>query len=177
MSTGLAMPDPSPMTNEHNHTVDIVVLSSNVVSTYMPIVNTVIESKGPFVAKKEVRIESAVPEDLTLDADPFLIHLALSNLLQNALEFSPVGGTIRVHAAREGDSIALCVDDTGPGIPAFAKEKVFERFFSLERPDTGRKSTGLGLNFVKEIAHLHHGHIILENLPDRGLRASLRLPV
>lgn len=142
----------------------------------LPIVNTVLESKGPFVAKKEVRVELVVPEDLTINADPFLTHLALSNLLQNALEFSPMGGSVRVHAAREGESVVLAVDDTGPGIPEFAKEKVFDRFFSLERPDTGRKSTGLGLNFVKEIAQLHHGQVSLENLPDGGLRATLRLP-
>lgn len=142
----------------------------------LPIVNTVLESKGPFVAKKEVRVELVVPEDLTINADPFLTHLALSNLLQNALEFSPMGGQVRVHAARDGESVVLAVDDAGPGIPEFAKEKVFDRFFSLERPDTGRKSTGLGLNFVKEIAQLHHGYVSLENLPDGGLRATLRLP-
>jgi two-component system sensor histidine kinase CreC len=142
----------------------------------LPIVNTVLESKGPFVAKKEVQVEIEVPEDLTINADPFLIHLALSNLLQNALEFSPMAGRVRVHAGQDADSVVLAIDDTGPGIPEFAKEKVFDRFFSLERPDTGRKSTGLGLNFVKEIAQLHQGQVHLENLPSGGLRATLRLP-
>jgi two-component system sensor histidine kinase CreC len=51
------------------------------------------------------------------------------------------------------------------------------RFFSLHRPDSGKKSTGLGLNFVKEVATLHNGEIKLEKLPDRGVRAVLTLPV
>jgi two-component system sensor histidine kinase CreC len=142
----------------------------------LPAVNTVLESKAPLVAKKALRIELGVPDELTITADSFLIHLALSNLLQNALEFSPTGGVVRVDAKREGERVVLRVEDEGPGIPEFAKERVFERFFSLERPDTGRKSTGLGLNFVKEIAQLHHGEIVLENLPTRGLRARLSFP-
>jgi two-component system sensor histidine kinase CreC len=87
-----------------------------------------------------------------------------------------MAGRVRVHAGQDADSVVLAIDDTGPGIPEFAKEKVFDRFFSLERPDTGRKSTGLGLNFVKEIAQLHQGQVHLENLPSGGLRATLRLP-
>jgi two-component system sensor histidine kinase CreC len=53
---------------------------------------------------------------------------------------------------------------------------VFEKFFSLERPDTGRKSTGLGLNFVSEVASLHGGSVEVSNLPEGGLRARLTLP-
>jgi two-component system sensor histidine kinase CreC len=54
---------------------------------------------------------------------------------------------------------------------------VFDKFFSLQRPDTGRKSTGLGLNLVREVAVLHKGEIRLANLPEIGLRAILSLPV
>jgi two-component system sensor histidine kinase CreC len=53
---------------------------------------------------------------------------------------------------------------------------VFEKFFSLERPETGKKSTGLGLNFAKEVAALHGGAVDVTNLPERGLRACLTLP-
>jgi two-component system sensor histidine kinase CreC len=69
------------------------------------------------------------------------------------------------------------VDDQGPGIPEFAQARLFEKFFSLERPDTGKKSTGLGLNFVKEVAALHGGSVEVTNLPERGLRARLVFPV
>jgi two-component system sensor histidine kinase CreC len=67
------------------------------------------------------------------------------------------------------------VDDNGSGIPEYALLKVFEKFFSLQRPDSGRKSTGLGLNFVREIAVLHNGHVRLENRKEGGVRAILKL--
>jgi len=100
----------------------------------------------------------------------------LSNLVQNAIDFSAENGRIAVTAAKAGDNVELCVDDEGPGIPEFARERLFEKFFSLERPDTGKKSTGLGLNFVKEVTALHGGTIEVSNLPHRGLRARLILP-
>ena len=77
---------------------------------------------------------------------------------------------------KDGARIELCVDDEGPGIPEFARSRVFEKFFSLERPETGKKSTGLGLNFAKEVAALHGGSVDINNLPERGLRARLVLP-
>lgn len=92
------------------------------------------------------------------------------------MEFSPHHARISVRCARQGEQLYVVVEDEGPGIPEYAKERVFERFYSLARPDTGRKSTGLGLNFVKEIAALHQGFVALENLPERGLRASMILP-
>jgi two-component system sensor histidine kinase CreC len=96
--------------------------------------------------------------------------------VQNAIDFSGENGRIRVTCAKTGDRIELCVDDEGPGIPQFAQARLFEKFFSLERPDTGKKSTGLGLNFVKEVAALHGGTIEVSNLPQRGLRARMILP-
>jgi two-component system sensor histidine kinase CreC len=67
------------------------------------------------------------------------------------------------------------VEDDGAHIPAYALDKIFDKFFSLQRPDSGRKSTGLGLNLVKEVAELHQGSIRLENLHPEGVRATLVL--
>jgi two-component system sensor histidine kinase CreC len=140
-----------------------------------PIVDTVVEGKEPLLKQKSLRLELSVPDGLQVTVDPFLLHLALSNLLQNAIEFSPEGSRVRIVATRKGDSVGIAVEDQGPGIPEFARARIFERFFSLERLDTGRKSTGLGLNLVKEIAELHHGSASVENLPGAGLRATLRI--
>ena len=115
-------------------------------------------------------------EELEIEGDLFLLHQALSNLLQNAIDFSPPKGVIDLRAAREGSSVRLELRDRGPGIPEYAKGKLFQRFFSLQRPDTGKKSTGLGLNFVQEVAKLHRGSIRLENLDAGGLCAVLVLP-
>ena len=68
------------------------------------------------------------------------------------------------------------VKDHGPGIPDYALGKVFEKFYSLARPHSRKKSTGLGLSFVREIASLHHGRIELVNAEGGGAVATLSLP-
>ena len=69
----------------------------------------------------------------------------------------------------------ILVSDTGSGIPDYAKERVFERFYSLPRSN-GQKSSGLGLAFVREVVRLHRGTITLENRPEGGVQARLALP-
>ena len=69
--------------------------------------------------------------------------------------------------------------DEGPGIPVYARERIFDRYYSLPRPDSGRKSTGLGLNFVREVANLHGGRIEIDcpgEPPNPGTRARLFVP-
>jgi two-component system sensor histidine kinase CreC len=111
-----------------------------------------------------------------LDGDPFLLHRALTNLLQNAIDFSPVGGQIEVEVAAAARECQIRVRDHGPGIPDYALDRVFEKFYSLRRPGSGKKGTGLGLTFVKEIAELHRGGVQLRNHPDGGAVATLTLP-
>ena len=72
--------------------------------------------------------------------------------------------------------MTLAVTDEGPGIPEYALGRIFERFYSLGRPDTGKKSTGLGLNFVREVAKSHNGTIQVTNRPEGGALAVLILP-
>ena len=141
-----------------------------------PLACTILESVEPALMKKQLRAEVQIADEITISGDPLLVHLAVSNLLQNAIDFSPERGRIGVIGKQVGDKVEICVDDEGPGIPEFAQTRVFEKFFSLERPDTGKKSTGLGLNFVKEVAALHGGSVDVVNLPERGLRARLVLP-
>jgi two-component system sensor histidine kinase CreC len=140
------------------------------------VVRTVLEAAGAPVTAKTLTVEIEVPEELRVAGDEFLLHLAVSNLVQNAVDFSPAHGVLRVAARLREVEVELTVADEGPGIPPFATARVFDKFFSLQRPDTGKKSTGLGLNLVKEVATLHGGTVDLENLPGGGLRATLRLP-
>ena len=121
---------------------------------------------------------------LKLDAAPgvrlrgerVLLREALVNLLQNALDFSPAGGAIGLRAAAAGDSVVFAVEDSGPGVPDYALPRVFERFYSLPRPGSERKSTGIGLALVREIALLHGGGASLENRAEGGARATLWVP-
>ena len=124
--------------------------------------------------------------DLTCDGQPevlgesFLLESALHNLLQNAIDFSPEGTAIRIRVTPDAAAqhVEITVEDTGPGIPDYALPRLFERFYSLQRPDTGRKSSGLGLCFVREAAALHGGGVQVENRADApGTRAILRLPL
>lgn len=139
--------------------------------------DSVIESKRPMLSQKRMDVRPQIEAGATIRGDAFLLHQALSNLLQNAIEFSPERGEIGMRAFRQAGQLQVVIEDAGPGIPDFAREKVFDKFFSLHRPDTGKKSTGLGLNFVQEVAHLHHGAIRLENRQEHGARAVFALPL
>jgi two-component system sensor histidine kinase CreC len=115
-------------------------------------------------------------DDPVVEGDAFLIQRALANLVDNALDFSPKGGRVTIEVRAHARSCDLVVRDAGPGIPDFAEGKVFEKFYSLARPATAKKSTGLGLSFVKEIADLHRGRATLKNEPAGGAVATLSLP-
>jgi two-component system sensor histidine kinase CreC len=118
----------------------------------------------------------APPAPPVVAGDRFLLGQAVVNLLDNALEFAPDGGTIEIALAAEAGRARLSIADRGPGIPDFAVERVFERFYSLPRPDGGR-SSGLGLGFVREVATLHGGTAALANRDGGGAVAMLELPL
>jgi two-component system, OmpR family, sensor histidine kinase CreC len=111
-----------------------------------------------------------------VSGETVLLREALVNLLQNAVEFSPQNGVVRLAVQVENGRVAFRVEDLGPGVPDYALAKVFDRFYSLPRPGTERKSTGLGLALVREIAHLHGGDAALENRPEGGARAEFWVP-
>lgn len=129
------------------------------------------------LAGKSLQLRLEVPEHgLVVSGDRFLLAQALTNLLDNAIDFSPAGGEIVLRMARAGDDASITVLDSGPGIPGFATERVFERFYSLPRPDGGR-SSGIGLSFVREVVALHGGKVSLGNRADGGAIAELKLPL
>jgi two-component system sensor histidine kinase CreC len=127
-------------------------------------------------APRGIRVTLGAGPDAEVDGDVLLLQRAVGNLLDNALDFSPAGGSIEVALTRQGRSAEITVRDHGPGIPDYADDKVFEKFYSLARPGTQRKSTGLGLPFVREIAALHHGRVALRNAEGGGALALLSLP-
>jgi two-component system sensor histidine kinase CreC len=136
------------------------------------------EALAPQLRASGVQLQVQAPEEqLALVGDPYLLRQALHNLLDNAIAFSPDGGVVVLRAERDADArIALLVEDAGPGVPDYALERVFERFYSLARPATGRRSSGLGLPFVREVARLHGGEASLRNRAAGGAVARLSLP-
>jgi two-component system sensor histidine kinase CreC len=139
-------------------------------------IEDVIESHRLNCEQRQLSVSFQVESDYTVTGDPFLIRQAIDNLLRNAIEFSPAAGTITIRVEQQKNKLIIGVIDQGPGIPDYVGERIFERFYSLPRPDTGRKSTGIGLTFAREVAELHGGGLKLENR-DSGALASLTLPV
>jgi two-component system sensor histidine kinase CreC len=135
------------------------------------------DSVGAQATAKELALTTHVPsQPCVVAADEFLLEKAISNLLQNAIAFAPRQGTVTATLEQMDHSCSLRVEDNGPGIPDFAQARVFERFFSMPRPDTGKKSSGLGLALVREIASLHRGSVTLGNREAGGAIAELKLP-
>ena len=112
-----------------------------------------------------------------VNGDRFLMAQALANLLDNAIDFSPQGGVLTVAIRRVHGAVEWSVQDEGPGVPDYAVDKIFDRFYSLPRADTREKSSGLGLCLVREVSDLHGGSVTLANVSQpRGCKACLSLP-
>jgi PAS domain S-box-containing protein len=117
-----------------------------------------------------VRIATEV-RDLQLKADPHLMHRVLANLILNAVQAMPDGGTVTVSASTDDGLVAISVHDTGTGIPNDVKDKLFKPLF------TGKaKGTGLGLAVVKRIVEAHAGQVSVESEVGKGSTFTVKLP-
>jgi two-component system heavy metal sensor histidine kinase CusS len=114
----------------------------------------------------------------TLHADPLLFRRAVSNLLSNALQYTPRGGRVVMSAAALPDGGAVIrVRDTGLGIEAEHLEKIFDRFYRVDRARSHfPHGVGLGLAIVKSIMDLHHGLVTVQSEPGKGTTVSLQFP-
>ena len=135
------------------------------------------EDALPRLRQAGVTLSCALDEGLPpVHGDAFLLRQALDNLVENAIDFAPAGSVVDVRVHAVGDNVALDVADRGPGVPEYARDRVFERFYSLARPDGGSRSSGIGLCFVAEVAALHEGRVALEGRDGGGTVARLVLP-
>jgi two-component system sensor histidine kinase CreC len=126
-------------------------------------------------AVRGIVIATDIDRDATVTGDAFLLRRALGNLLDNALDFSPDGARIELTLRIDPKTATVTVRDHGPGMPDFAGDKPFEKFYSLARPRTNKRSTGLGLPFVKEVVALHDGKVTLANADGGGAIATMSL--
>jgi two-component system, OmpR family, sensor histidine kinase CreC len=125
---------------------------------------------------KKIRLQhDELGKNALIQGDAFLLTQALQNLLDNAIDFSPEHGVIHLSIEPDQNYYCIKIRDQGVGIPDYALTRLFERFYSLPRLDTGQRSSGLGLSFVMEVALAHKGSITLVNLVDGGVLASLFL--
>ncbi|XDD51724.1 two-component system sensor histidine kinase CreC [Leptospira sp. WS92.C1] len=122
--------------------------------------------------RKKVKIQEST-EVVFVEGNTFFLEMAFRNLVQNALDFSNPDSQITVRCGKKNNLPFLEVEDSGAGIPEYASERIFEKFYSLPRPDTGRKSSGLGLAFVREIAKLHDADVAVKNGNSSGVTARI----
>jgi len=143
-------------------------------------VNTVLNapSRVKTILDKDLNIDIQISSNATLNGEKILLEQAIGNIVNNALDFSPASGKITMKASQTNNAITIIVLDDGAGIPPQVINKLFTRFFSVTRPDTGARGNGLGLRFVRKIMKLHGGEVSLQNrFIQQGAEARLRFPL
>lgn len=140
------------------------------------LVKDVVSAKEGLATLAKIKLDyQPLSSAMTVSGDPLLLSQAISNLLDNALDFSPENSVIAITSRQIDDEYCIEIADQGTGIPEFALDKIFDRFYSLPRPAKD-KSTGLGLSFVWQVALLHQGSIQLVNRKEGGTLATFTLP-
>jgi len=134
---------------------------------------SVVEEKRPLAEQRGLSLSLAsVP--VTLYGQEEALRILVANLVDNALRYTPPGGTVEVRVAPDGDHARVEVADSGPGIPEEERERVFDRFYRGRQAPGG--GSGLGLAIVRQIVTLHGGWIALDQSPSGGLLVSARFP-
>lgn len=147
-------------------------LEERVAVPLQAMIDELVHAQMARIEQRQVQVDNQVDASQQLLGERFLLRQALSNLLDNALDFTPPGGLIRFACEADGESLQVHLFNQGAAIPDYALPRLTERFYSLARPATGRKSTGLGLNFVQEVAQLHGASLNIANVKG-GVEVSL----
>ena len=130
-------------------------------------------------SRKQITLEIEVPPGLPpVRGDAGLLRDVLQNLLDNAIQYTPEGGHIRVSADLRSKEAVVTVTDTGIGIPASDKERIFERFYRVDAARSREAGgTGLGLSIAKHIVEAHGGHLWVDSVIGEGSKFSFSIPI
>jgi signal transduction histidine kinase len=142
------------------------------------LVRSVVDKLAPLAHKKGLLLASdscnGLPE---IEADPMRLEQVLTNLVENAIKFTPEGGRVQVAGWDRGETVEIAVIDSGIGVPAEERERIFERFYQVDSSVRRRyKGTGLGLTICKHIVTQHGGRIWVEDGENGGSAFHLALP-
>jgi signal transduction histidine kinase len=139
-----------------------------------PIVHDVCELYQAAAEERQVTLQTKAPQPVEVFGDRELLAQVLTNLVDNAVKYTPPGGVVRIELARDGDLAQLRVADTGSGIPLEDRGRVLQRFTRLDRARS-QPGNGLGLALVNAVTLQHHGRLVLgDNGP--GLVVTVELP-
>jgi len=126
-------------------------------------------------SEAQITLRNSLPASAPARGYEAALRMAVTNLLDNALRYTPAGGTVEISLRDDGDGWRLAVSDSGPGLPAEQRERVFDRFYRA--PDSKAPGSGLGLAIVREVARLHGGRTVIADGPGgKGLTVGLWLP-
>lgn len=152
------------------------IIQRQIIPLY-PIAERVLDELLPTAAQKKQALENLIAPELQVNADVDRLQQVFHNLVDNAIKYGRAGGAVRIRAEVNADSVQVSVHDDGPGIPADAQERVFERFFRLDKARSREAGgTGLGLSIVKHIVHWHGGKVWVESAPEKGSTFFFTLP-
>lgn len=139
------------------------------------LISDVIELYEPLAVDKEQTFNTGLARVGSVNGDRNLLFQAFANLVDNAIKYTPDGGTVQANLALESDWYRIEIADSGTGVPERDRERVFQRFYRVEGSRSRHPGNGLGLSLVQAVVKLHAGTIALEdNQP--GLRVVVRLP-
>lgn len=139
----------------------------------------VIDKFSLHARQAQVELSYAGAEELILIGDGDRLAQVFTNLVDNAIKFSPPGGWVTVSSAREESNAMIRVQDSGPGISAENQARVFERFFQVDKSRKGGagRGIGLGLSIARQIILAHHGNITIESQPGQGSCFVVKIPL
>ena len=142
------------------------------------VVRSSVERLRLFADRQDVNLDTVIEAELpTVRGDDERLGQMLVNLLHNAVKFSPNGGMVIVRARRVGEDVVVSVEDHGVGIPAAEIDRVFERFYKVDKARVrGKGGTGLGLAIVRHIADAHGGRAWVESVEGEGSTFSVAIP-
>jgi two-component system OmpR family sensor kinase/two-component system sensor histidine kinase QseC len=140
------------------------------------VVRQALADTGPLAAERRTAIEFDAQEPVQIQGDATALRVLARNLADNAVRYAPEGARVQVRVAREAGAAVLTVDDSGPGIPAAERERVFDRFWRREASAATTSGSGLGMAIVKSVAERHGAQLSLQDSPLGGLRVVVRFP-
>jgi heavy metal sensor kinase len=137
----------------------------------------VAETMRPLAEAKGVRLDAPIAGTLWVQGDELRLRHVFLNLLDNALKYTSQGGAVEVQAGPRDDAVVATVRDTGEGIPAEHLQRVFDRFYRVDRARSREQGgTGLGLSIARSIVTAHGGRVDLDSAPGRGTTCTVSLP-
>lgn len=142
------------------------------------LLNEIVKEMKLLAKGKHIKLNFTKPsENLIIQCHPLLLNRAISNIIENAIKYSPKNSTVEISMELVGENVQIGVKDQGPGIDPQQIEKIFQRFYRIDNSRSKKTGgSGLGLAIAKEIVDLHRGLVEVKNVSEKGCKFIINLP-